>query len=352
MRLEFIDRVKENEILGKSILTDDGKVLLRAGVKLMDSYIQKLKGLGVLYVYVEDDRLDEIYVEDERLNELKRNTIKNMSIIMKNVSGACKNDIKESLSRVEELLDYIIDVGDVNSSLYDIKTYDNYTYLHCIDTGIMAAFLGMSMRFNESVLKELGIGAILHDIGKTSISANIINKTSALTEEEFKEIRKHPTYGEEILKKKFFISENIINAVAQHHERIDGKGYPRGLKSNEICKFGKIVAVCDVYDAVSNDRSYRKRFSPNEAYELILAGSGTAFDEEIVIKFKETFSVYPLGCCLKLSNGIEGYVIRQNKNFPDRPVIRVLYDSETREPVQFYEIDLLKNSNITVATIV
>lgn len=352
MRLEFIDRVNENEILGKSILTDDGKVLLRAGVKLSINYIQKLKELGVLYVYVEDDRLGEILVEDERLNELKRSTIKNMSLIMKNISGASRNDIKDSLSRVEELLDYIIDVGDVSRSLYDIKTYDNYTYLHCIDTGIMAAFLGMSMRFSESTLKELGIGAILHDIGKTAINSSIINKATALTEEEFKEIKKHPSYGEEILKKKFFISENIINAVAQHHERVDGRGYPRGLSNNEICKFAKIVSICDVYDAVSNDRSYRKKFRPNEAYELILAGTGTAFDEEVVIKFKETFAVYPLGCCLKLSNGVEGYVIRQNKNFPDRPVLRVLYDSVTRQPVHFYEIDLLHKSNITVAAIV
>lgn len=352
MRLEFICRVTEGEVLGKSILTDDGKVLLRTGVKLSRKYIRKLQEMGVLYLYVEDDRLDEVFVEDERLIELKRNTIKNMSTIMKNITGATRSDIKNSIGKVEELIDYIIDVGDINTSLYDIKTYDNYTFLHCIDTAIMAVFLGMAMRFKESDLKELGIGAIFHDIGKTSINSNIINKKSALTDEEFMEIRRHPVYGEEILKKKFFISDSIINSVAQHHERVDGRGYPNGLKNNEICKFAKIVSICDVYDAVSNDRSYRNKFSPNEAYELILAGSGSAFDEEMVIKFKETFSVYPLGCCLRLSNGIEGYVIRQNKNFPDRPIIRVLYDSETKQSVPFYEVDLLQNPNLTVLTIV
>jgi putative nucleotidyltransferase with HDIG domain len=352
MRLEFINRVTESDVLGKSILTNDGKVLLRSGVRLTSQYIHKLKELGVFYVYIEDDRLSEVYVEDERLNEIKKNTIKNMSVILRNINAASKNEIRDSLSRVEELIDYIIDVGDVNKSLYDIKTYDNYTYLHCIDTGIMAAFLGISMGLCESQLKELGTGAILHDIGKTCIDSKIINKTTALTEEEYREIRRHPVYGAEMLKKKVFIPDSVVQSVAQHHERVDGRGYPKGLSGNQICKFAKIVTVCDVYDAVINDRSYRKKFSPNEAYELILAGSGRAFDAEVVKKFRETFAVYPLGCCVKLSNGTEGYVIRQNSNFPDRPIIRILYDSETRQPIAFYEIDLLEAPSLAIAAVV
>lgn len=94
------------------------------------------------------------------------------------------------------------------------------------------------------------------------------------------------------------------------------------------------------------------KFNPSDAYELILAGSGNAFDEEIVKKFKETFSVFPLGVCLRLSNGVEGYVIKQNKNFPDRPIIRVLYESETKKPIKFYEIDLLQCHNIVVQSII
>jgi putative nucleotidyltransferase with HDIG domain len=351
MRLEFIDRVKEGEVLGKSIFTNDGSVLLRVGVKLNDGYIKKLKELGVFYVYVDDERLEDVSIEDVRLEELKQTTIKNMSRIIKNINNGNSNQTKQSLKVVGELVDYIVELGDVNKSLYDIKTHDNYTYLHSVDTGIMAAFLGLSMGLNEHKLKELTVSAILHDIGKNKVPATIISKKGKLTEEEFEEIKKHPIYGVEILSKIFTRHDVILKAVEQHHERIDGKGYPYGLKGNEISKFGKIVSVCDVYDAVSNDRSYRKKFSPNEAYELILAGSGVSFDVEIVKKFKKTFSVYPLGCCLKLSNGIEGYVIKQNENFPDRPVIRVLYDSETGKPVTFYEIDLLEFPHIIVESI-
>lgn len=352
MRLEFVDRIKESEVLGRNILTNDGKILLRSGVKLNHRYIEKLKELGVFFIYVEDDRLDDILTEDETLAELKQTTLKNMSRIMKNVYTCNSRGIKDSLNIVEDLVDYIISMGDVNTSLNDIRTYDNYTYVHSLDTCIMATFLGLSNGFNEKELKELAIGAILHDIGKVKIDNKIITKCGALTDEEFLEIRRHPIYGEEILSKNVRISDNAIKAVIQHHERIDGRGYPYKLVDKEISKFGKIVCICDVYDAVSNDRVYRKKFSPNEAYELILAGSGTAFDRSMVQNFRETFAVYPLSCCVRLSNSIEGYVIRQNSNFPDRPVIRILYDSKTKSPVPFFEIDLLEHPNLVIEAIV
>ncbi|MBW9170372.1 HD-GYP domain-containing protein [Clostridium estertheticum] len=351
MRLEFINRVKVNEILGKNIVTNDGSILLRSGVKLNKKYIVKLKKLGVFYVYVEDSRLDDVSIEDERLSSLKELTMKNMSTIMKNVTEGDTKGTKNSLSVVEDLVNYIIEMGDVNKSLYDIQTFDNYTYLHSIDTGIMAIFLGITMNLTQDELKELSIGAILHDIGKTKIDKNIITKPGKLTKEEFEEIKKHPIYGKEILEQNFSMTNRVLKAVEHHHERVDGNGYPYGLTKNQISKYAKIIGICDVYDSVSNDRCYRKKFNPSDAYELILAGAGNAFDEEVVKDFKKTFSVFPLGVCLKLSNGVEGYVIKQNKNFPDRPILRVLYESETRLPIKFYEIDLLEHHNVIVESI-
>lgn len=352
MRLEFINRVKQDDVLSKSILTNDGHVLLRAGVKLNTNYIKKLTELGVFHIYVEDERLEDVDIEDERLTELKQSTIKSMSTIMKNVSDVNSKKLRESLKSVEEMINYIIELGDIHKSLYDIQTFDNYTYVHSLDTCIMTSFLGMSSNYNEWDLKEMGIGAILHDIGKTKVSYNILNKKGRLTKEEFDEVKKHTIYGAKILKKNVTMPDSVIKIVEQHHERIDGKGYPYGLTGNQISRFAKIVCVCDVYDAVSNDRCYRNKFSPNDAYELILSGTGTSFDNDTVKNFKNTFSIYPLGCCVKLSNDEEGYVISQNKGFPDRPMIRILYDVRTGRPVPFYEIDLIKNPSIVIKNIV
>lgn len=352
MRLEFISKIKEGDVLSKSILANGGTVLLRAGVKLTSNYINKLKEIGVFYVYIEDERLDDVDVEDERLTELKQVTMKSMSDIIKNVNNGNGKKLKESLSVVEEMINYILELGDVNKSLYDIQTYDNYTYIHSLDTCIMATFLGMSSKFNEYDMKNIGIGAILHDIGKTKVPIKVLNKQGRLTDEEFNVIKKHTIFGGEILRKNVRVPEAIINIVEQHHERVDGGGYPYGLVGGQISKFAKNVCICDVYDAVSNDRCYRKKFSPNDAYELILAGTGSIFDEQVVKNFKDTFAIYPLGCCVRLSNGKEGYIVSQNKGFPDRPIIRVLYDVGTRKPVISYEIDLLFNPSIVIEDII
>ncbi len=352
MRLEFMDNVKENEVLGKNIYTNEGTILLRSGIKLNNMFIGKLKIIGVSYVYIEDERFDDIKDCDEKFIELKSLIMKNMSKIVRNVCNKDRVNTRESVKVLEELIDYIAESGDSNSFIFDIKTYDNYTYLHCIDTCVMATFLGLNMNFNSNELKELGTGALLHDIGKTKIPYSIINKKGPLTTEERSEIRKHPIYGKEILEKNYNITDNTIKVVSEHHERFDGKGYPYGLGGNSISKFGKVACVCDVYSAVASNRSYRQRFKPNDAYELILAGSGNMFDNKIVTKFKNTFCVYPLGSHVILSNKAEGYVVKQNSGFPDRPIIRVLNANCIKKSKRFYEIDLIYNNNITIEDVV
>jgi len=351
MRLEFIERVTDGDVLGKNVLSGDGNILLRAGARLSGVYIEKLKSLGVFYVYIDDERLEDICKRDSVYEELKQNSMKNLGIIVKNINNGNKKKAKEAIKAVENLIDYIIEQEAVRDNLQDVKTYDDYTYYHSLDTGIIATFLGLNMELGKNELKELAVGATLHDIGKIKINENIIKKNGKLTEEEYKEIIKHPIYGAQVIKKYYGENEPIVKAILEHHERIDGRGYPFGKSGNEISKYGKLVAISDVYNAVSNDRIYRKRFAPNEAYELILAGSGGSFDSNIVREFRRTFAVYPMGSCVKLSNGAEGYVIRQNTDFPDRPVIRILYDARTRKPINFYEIDLLKSLNLTVVSV-
>ncbi|MFL0194910.1 HD-GYP domain-containing protein [Clostridium sp. WILCCON 0269] len=352
MRLEFINRIKEKDVIGKSILTCDGQVLLKAGVELTNNYINKLKQLGVFYLYVEDERLEDVNIEDEKLLELKQSSIKSMSNIMSNLYDCNGKKLRKSLTGIEDMINYIIELGDVNKSLYDIQTYDNYTFIHSIDTCIMASFLGVSTGYDKWQLKEIGIGASLHDVGKTKIPLEILNKKAKLTDEEFAEIKKHPMYGGELLKKNVIISDAVIKIVEQHHERVDGKGYPYGLKDKQITNYAKLVCICDVYDAVSNDRCYRKKFSPNDAYELILSGSGSNFDQQLVHNFKDTFAIYPLGCGVELSNKIKGYVVRQNKGFPDRPIIRILYDVNTENPIPAYELDLLQIPNVVITGLI
>lgn len=351
MRLEFVKNLSGKEILAKDILNGNGEILLRCGIKIIKSFIPKLEQYGIFMVYVEDDRFSDIAKTND-LIELKKTTLEIMPNLFNNLIKGPKSTLNKSISMLKELIDDIMNKNSINVELYEVKTYDNYTYIHCVDTGIMSIYLGTCLNLPPSQIKELGLSAMLHDIGKISIPNRIINKKGELTKKEFEEIKNHPIYGEKILRKTGLFSDSIIHGVAQHHERIDGKGYPYGLKDFDICDYAKIITVSDVFTALSANRSYRMKFDPKEAYEFILSGMGTKFDVNVIKKFKENFAIYPLGCCVRLSNGIEGYVVKQNNNLPDRPVIRVVYDNVTKEPIQFYEIDLMKKFTLTIEKIV
>lgn len=353
MKLELINRLKGKEVLGKNIFTNDGRVLLKAGTVLNESYIDKMKDMGIFYVYVEDKRLEDVQVEDENISRLKQTTMECMSRILKNTSAISDKKIMcDYMKIIEELIDYINRDADINKSLYDIQTNSNLTYVHSIDVCVMSTFIGHAMKLDSLSIKELGLAAILHDIGKSQLPKNIQRNENNLNKEELREYKEHPYLGAVLLKKNIRISDTVVKAVLQHHERMDGKGYPYGLDGKSISKFARIITISDVYDIITNSKDYKKAFNPGDAYELILAGSGTIFDEEIVKVFRKAFSVYPLGCCVKLSDGIEGYVVRQNENFPDRPVIRVIYDASTKKDVEPYEIDLIENINLVVKSIV
>lgn len=344
MRLEFIDKVKEGDILGKSIFTNDGQVLLRKGIKLTKNYIKKLKSLEVYYMYIQDERLKDVDIEDAKLNELKIDAIKVMTKVVKIVNGEKIIDLKGASEVVENMIYNMVNLEYINNGLMDIKTYDNYIFVHSIDVATMAMFMGLDLKLKKSDIIDLGLAALLHDIGMINITKDELKKDSS-------KIKSHPNLGKMILMKNYKINEKVIRGVLEHHERCDGSGYPQSLKGNEISMLGKILGVCDSYDRL-NSLKNSKVVKPNEAYNIILSKGAMSFDEDVIKSFRRTFSVYPLGSCVRLSNGIEGYVIKQNKGYPDRPIIRVIYNSITKEALQFYEIDLLKVLNLTVSEIV
>lgn len=351
MRLELTRNIKGNEVLDKDIIACDGKVLLSKGNKLSLKYKMDLINNGIYFVYIKDDRLSDIK-NDEVIEQLKVTALQDIPILFNNILDNDKMKVKKTMHSVEDLVDYVIRKKEINTNLFEMKTYDNYTYIHCIDTGIMATYLATCLDFDDDKAKRVGMAAMFHDIGKMQVPISIINKKSKLTNDEIAEIRKHPIYGGEILRKAGVFPEDVIMGVIEHHERYDGNGYPFGLAKNEICEFAKIISICDVFTAISADRSYRKKFKPNEAYEYILSNGNIMFDMKYVEQFRKNFYIYPLGCHVKLSNGLNGYVVKQNKGFPDRPIIRILRDENKVEVNQCYQIDLVKRPNILIKDVI
>jgi HD-GYP domain-containing protein (c-di-GMP phosphodiesterase class II) len=353
MRLISVSSAELGDVLGEAIFTKDGSMMLNQGVSLTKRYIEKLKDLKIGTIYIEDDMLEDIKPQDPEFIQIKSNVVKLLSkSFVKLEYKDSKPKLDSTVSTITDIVEYLFEHKDINSvHLTEIKTYDNYTYVHSLNTCVISLFFGMQMSMPKSKLMDLGIGAILHDVGKTKIPKSILNKPSKLTDEEFEIMKNHSKLGYDLIRDLKYISERSKRLILEHHERLNGSGYPKGIKDKEISEFGRIVAISDVYDAIVSDRVYRKGVKGNEAYEFILGGAGTLFDWDLVSIFKNNFSIYPLGSCVKLSNGQEAFVIKENKGFPDRPVIRVLYDM-SKNKVYPYDIDLLTKFDLCIENIV
>ena len=286
--------------------------------------------------------------QDVEFLKIKSHAIKSLSKAFYRLQFNDLSDVKNLISNVTDIVDYLLKNKDINTiHLIELKTYDNYTFVHSLNTCVLALFLGTQLGYSKAMLIDLGFAGLLHDIGKMKIPNDILNKKGKLTPEEFEVMKQHPLLGYDIIKNIENVNINGKIAVREHHEKVDGTGYPYGIKGNNISNYGKIICLSDVYDALTCDRSYRKSFPPSEAYEYILANSGIYFDFEFVNIFRNTFSFYPIGIEVKLSNGYNAFVIGQNKGFPDRPIIKVFRDPEDKL-IQPFVMNLMDKTDITI----
>lgn len=353
MRKIPIHLLKPGMELAKEILNNKGFKLLNKGIILEENYIRSLKKLGIPSVYIVDHLIPDVEIEDVIADETRQEA---QSLVRNILIKAEKQSVKTSPSllfmkkQVTKVLDDIIEqlMNNFNLiiNLTDIRTADNYTFSHCVNVAVLSITTGLALGYSRADLKRIGLGALLHDLGKIEVPISILNKPGKLTDEEFKEIKKHPQAGYDIAKKRELTDASSALIILQHHERINGKGYPNGLKGNEIHKYSKIAAVADVYDALVADRPYRAAFQPHIALEIIEA-SGDEFELFILKEFMKHIAAYPIGTVVGLSNGLIGVVVHNTVGFPTRPKVRVFCDKEYY-PIDLYEIDLMEILNIVV----
>lgn len=352
MRLVSIERVKPGDVLGQTILGFDGCIMLREGVTLTDRYISKLMDMQIVYLYIKDSDLEDIKPEDPEFIQYKSEVVKSLSKVYSKLNYSDTLSMRSTINIINDIVEYLINNEEIDSSyLIELKTFDNYTFIHSLNTCVLALYFGVKMSYSKSMLIDLGVGALLHDLGKTKIPIELLNKKGKFTEDEFAIIKKHPELGYDMVKGVKEVKEISKSIILEHHERINGDGYPMGLEGNRISKYARIACICDVYDAIASDRVYRRGFPSNEAYEFILGGGGTFFDFDLVTIFRNSFSIYPLGACVRLSDGIEGFIVGHNEGFPDRPVVRIIYDiyGNRINPIDLNLVDMI---DITIEKII
>jgi len=349
MKKVTVDELKPGMKLAKDIILNDGRFLLLKGFTLKERYIDKIRLYDIPYVYVEKEVEKVQYFNEEIIYS---ETFHNVNNIMKSVRNGGSIDVSSVKSTVSKIVQSIFNNDNVFMKLSGIRDIDNYTYLHSIDVCIYSIIAGKSLNLLPDMLNNLALGALLHDIGKCKIPLEILNKPAKLSESEFEIMKKHTEYGYDILRKTPGLSEDVARIALNHHEHWDGAGYPRGLKGEEIDLLSRIVAIADVYDALTADRVYRRRFMPHKAVEYLISNSRAQFDPQILNIFMDNIAVYPPDIIVMLSTGEIGKVVKSKGPPSIRPKIMVIARKEGPPVYEPYEVDLARNPEVSIIDII
>jgi HD-GYP domain-containing protein (c-di-GMP phosphodiesterase class II) len=227
------------------------------------------------------------------------------------------------------------------TSLSRLKKYDEYTFYHSVNTAVLSVALGRNLRWDRGSLQQLGIGTLLHDIGKTRIPIEILNKPGRLESDEFEIVKQHVLRGVEILSATTGLTDTHLRPALEHHERVDGTGYPFQRRGEQLSEFGLIAAVVDIYDAISSDRCYHRAMTPHAALQFLYGlGQRGHLDGILVQRFIQIVGVYPVGSCLLLTTGELAVVSKTHPRNPTQPVVLIVRDQSSHRMSKPLEVDL------------
>lgn len=335
MRLISINVLKEGMVVGRTIWNEAGHPLLQKDVIVTNRIAERLSELNIQYLYIEDNlskgiEIDETIAPAKRIQAVK-NITKSFEEVKKAKSTQASYILDQQSKVIGQIVDDIMNVitgsDDVLMVLTDVYLYDEYIYQHSFQVTMYSIAIAKEMGYSYEDIRIIGIGAMLHDVGKLLIPSEVLMKPGKLTTEEFDIMKQHARFGFDLLRNLHSVSLLVAHCAFQHHERIDGSGYPRGIVEIEIHPFAKIIAVADVFDALTSNRIYRKKQLPTEAIAIIEEGEGIQFDARVVDAFKRSVVHYANGTIVLLNDGRRGIVSKQNFVDSARPWIRIFKEN-------------------------
>ena len=326
----------------QSIIDKTRRVLIARGTILDPYLIDALKRLGINGVYIREGEdaepvilgnnvseseeakkvIDKLTVADRTrvtlTESVKKRVHEGISYLYSNTDAADFADTSKSIA--SELLKAIDGNDALAIDISMLKVSDEYTFKHSVDVATMAMVVAKKMGYSEEEVYDVGVAGLLHDLGKAKVPPEILNKPGKLTEEEFEIMKKHSFHSYCILKDNKGIRDSVKLAVLQHHEKINGQGYPMGLMAPQISKYAKILTVVDIYDALVTDRPYKAAFSQRDAVEMLMAMT-YELDMDALKGFLGSVILYPVSCIVQLSNGESARVVENYTDYILRPKV-------------------------------
>ena len=251
-------------------------------------------------------------------------------------------DPAKALPVVDEINASVLRNPGALLSLGRIKQADTYTFQHCVSVCALMVSFAHALGLDAASVQEVGLGGLLHDVGKMKVPNEVLNKPGRLTEDEFTIMKSHAALSRDLLAGTPGISETVIRIASEHHEKMGGCGYPYGLRGDQISQQGRMAAIVDVYDALTSNRVYHKGMEPSDALKKLLEWSGDHLDGELVQLFIRALGIYPVGSLVRLSNGKLAVVVEQQESLL-QPVVRMVYDAERGYRLPPRDLDLSRS---------
>ena len=348
MRRISINELNDAMVLAKPIYQGT-RLILERDASHLAKHIKQLENLGIFSVYIKDEWAKDISIPDAIREETREKCMQAVSAIFNRLKQQGDLDLSELGEVVQSILDDIFSQKDIISCLHHISSIDDDTMSHCINTTIYSLLIGKRKNLSKEQLTTLAKGAVLHDIGKIDLNETILLKASSLSPEEYSHIKEHASFGYMLLKQSTQLPEEAKLISLQHHERLDGSGYPSGLKGDQIHPYARIAAVADMFDALTTARCYRRSMSNQKAYQILTEDANAGkLDKNLVKLLFDHVAVYPNGIIVYLSDRTHGIVKQQNPGQPFRPVVRIIDDTLGIDNVNLYDLDLAVHTEISI----
>lgn len=330
------DQAETGMVVAADVLTPNNQLILTKGTVLDERMITKLRFYNIygLFVYdgvLEEEHKDDSYIEMLRstveFKKFNRTYVETVNNVEKGFSDVITGsntqiDIDALLADTDRILHEGRNGAHIFEMLHGIRDYDDLTFVHSLNVSLICSVFGTWLKLPKEEIKILTLGGLLHDIGKMLVPREIITKADKLTEDEFDIIKQHTIKGYQALKD-YPIDIRVKYAALMHHERCDGSGYPNGFKADQIEEFSKIIAIADVYDAMTSNRRYRKAICPFDVIESFERDGFLKYDPKYLMVFMERIVNSYMHNIVRLSDGREGEVVMINKLALSRPVIRI-----------------------------
>lgn len=352
-----LDGLELGHVTAENIYSNDGSLLVREGTIISYELISKLKKHRVNFKNVLSQisleyREPDLIPAKELVTSLKTVQTVFEDVLSPDSVSTTSAIPEDNIELVKKVIDALMHTLSSSEELLyhvtEVMGVDEYTYRHSVNVTILSILTAKAMGYAESEIKEIALGALLHDIGKALVPGNLIKKKGRLTSEEETIMKEHPRFGYELVKNIDSLPKSVKDIVRLHHEKLDGSGYPNQISGLAIPRHVRLVTVCDMYDAMTTTRTYRKRMPLHTALEILMKDAVYKIDPEVYRQMTRTIRLFPTGMGVVLSDGRIGIVSKYRHQCPTRPIIHLVDFDIAQGKVQVEVVDLQRTKTLFI----